>query len=76
LVDAPLVDIAHAFVTAAGIPFSGIDVLFTAAVGLGLLIAAVGARVVISRSRRPATPVVVRVQPQAEAAPQQAAASG
>ena len=45
---------------ASGIPFSGIDVLFTAAVGLVLLVVAVGARVIVSRSRRPAWSRVVR----------------
>jgi hypothetical protein len=77
LVDAPRVDLAHALVAAAGIPFSGIDILFTAVVGVVLLVTAVGARLVISRSRRPAARVV-RAQPTADAAPQpqRAAASG
>ena len=47
-------------VAASGIPFSGIDVLFTAAVGLVLLVVAIGTRVMVSRSRRPAWPRVLR----------------
>ena len=65
----------HAVAAAGGIPFSGIDVVFSAAVGVGLLVAAVGTRVLISRSRRPA-PQSVRGQRTADAAPQRAAASG
>jgi uncharacterized integral membrane protein len=75
LVDASRVNIAHALVTATGFPFSGIDVLFSAVVGVVLLVTAVGARVVISRSRRPVARVA-RAQPSADAAPQRAAASG
>ncbi|HEY0631439.1 MAG TPA: hypothetical protein VGC98_05255 [Thermoleophilaceae bacterium] len=67
--------ITHALLIAAGFPFSGIDVVFSAAVGLVLLVTTVCARVVISRGRRPAARVV-RVQPAADAAPQRAAASG
>jgi hypothetical protein len=74
-VDAHRVSITHALLIAAGFPFSGIDVVFSAAVGLVLLVTTVCARVVISRGRRPAARVV-RVQPAADAAPQRAAASG
>jgi hypothetical protein len=62
-------------VIAAGIPFSEFDVLFSAAVGAGLLVAAVGARVVISRRRRP-LPRLVRAERAVDAEPQRAAAGG
>jgi hypothetical protein len=51
---------AHAL-AAAGFPFSGIDVVFSALVGVLLLVVVVGARVAISRSQRPAQPRPVRV---------------
>jgi hypothetical protein len=59
MVDAIRVNLAAALASA-GIPFSGIDVLFTAAVGLVLLVVAVATRVMVGRSRRPAWPRVVR----------------
>jgi hypothetical protein len=76
MADARRMSAIHALVAAGSIPFSGIDVLFTACVGVALLVAAVGARVVVSRrSRRPA-PRVVRGERTADATPQRAAASG
>jgi carbon monoxide dehydrogenase subunit G len=75
MADARRMSAIHAVAAAGGIPFSGIDVAFSAGVGVGLLVAAVGARVVISRSRRPARRLV-RGQRTADAAPQRAAASG
>jgi hypothetical protein len=75
MVDARDMSAIHAVVAAGGIPFSGIDVLFSAGVGVALLVAAVGARVVISRRGRPA-PLHIRAPRTAEAAPQHAAASG
>jgi hypothetical protein len=75
MADARDMSAIHAVVAAGGIPFSGFDVLFSAGVGVALLVTAVGARVVISRRRRPA-PRIVRAPRTAEAAPQGAAASG
>jgi hypothetical protein len=62
-------------VIAAGIPFTEFDVLFSAAVGAGLLVAAVGARVAISRRRRPALRRLP-VRQVADAEQQRAAAGG
>ena len=75
MADARHMSVIHAVAAAGGIPFSGIDVVFSAGVGVGLLVAAVGARVVISRTRRPATRLA-RAQRTADATPQRAAASG
>jgi hypothetical protein len=75
MADARRMSAIHALVASGNIPFSGIDVLFTACVGVALLVAAVGARVVVSRrSRRPAARVVR--ERTADATPQRAAASG
>ena len=74
MVDAIRVNVI-ASLASAGIPFSGIDVLVSAGVGLMLLVAVVGAHVAIRRSRRPAHPRVVRA-PQPARAETDVAASG
>jgi len=60
------VNAAHA-IAAAGFPFSGVDVLFSVAVGVALLVVAVGARLVIGRNRRPARPRAVAAPRHAQA---------
>jgi len=66
VVDGSRVNIADA-VASTGFPFSGMDVVFSGAVGVVLLVVAVGARLVIGWRRRPAQPRVVRAPRHAHA---------